>query len=65
MTRGERERIPLRGVRPEPEEELRRNRLMRERHGLGLRSFRANRLQQTAVPGESRLALVGPHAPCP
>ena len=65
MTRGARERIPLRAVRPEPEDELRRKRLMRERHGPGLRSFRGNRLQQTAVPGESRLALVGRHAPCP
>ena len=64
MTRRVRqEGIPPRAARPE--EELRGNRLVRERHDPGLRRFRGNRLRRIAVLGERRPALVGGHAPCP
>ena len=47
----------MRTVRPE--EEPRRNAVMREQHYLGFRKFCGNRLRQVAVLGERWLALVG------
>ena len=68
------EGIPSHAVRVRtvrPEEGLRWNRLMRERHYPGFRSFSGNRLRQVAVLGEHWACEFAtgrirprPHSPC-